>query len=70
MLPLHDYYAAIVYSMHPNNIEHVMVNGKLVVNYSNLVNVKKEEVINKFMNAYNTVKVRSHRLMKRVSKNE
>jgi len=70
MLPLYDYYAAIVYSMLPKNIEHVLVNGKLVVKDSKLVNVKEEDIIKKFMDVYNIVKARSQELMGKVVENE
>ena len=66
MLPLYDYYAAIVYSMLPNNIEHVLVNGKSVVRDSKLVNVRESEVIGKFMGAYDIVKAESLELMEKV----
>lgn len=70
MLPLYDYYAAIVYSMLPNNIEHVLVNGQLVVKNSKLVNVKEEDIIEKFMDVYDIVKARSRELMEKVEENE
>jgi cytosine/adenosine deaminase-related metal-dependent hydrolase len=70
MLPLYDYYAAIVYSMQPNNIEHVLVNGKFVVQDSKLVNVNKEDIIKKFMAVYDIVKVKSRELMGKVLENE
>lgn len=70
MLPLYDYYAAIVYSMLPNNIEHVFVNGNLVVKDSKLVNSTEEDIIKKFKNVYNIVKSKSQELMERANKNE
>jgi 5-methylthioadenosine/S-adenosylhomocysteine deaminase len=70
MLPLYDYYAAIVYSMLPNNIEHVLVNGKLVVKDSKLVNVKEEDIIKKFMDVNDIVKAKSQELMEKVVENE
>ncbi len=70
MLPLYDYYAAIVYSMLPNNIEHVFVNGKLVVKDSKLANVKEEEIISKFKDVYDIVKAKSQELMEKVVANE
>ena len=70
MLPLYDYYAAIVYSMLPNNIEHVFVNGKFAVKDSKLANVKESEVIEKFMGAYDIVKAESLELMEKVDVSE
>ncbi|OQY33246.1 MAG: hypothetical protein B6241_08220 [Spirochaetaceae bacterium 4572_59] len=70
MLPLYDYYAAIVYSMLPNNIEHVFVNGRLVVKDSSLVNAGEEDIIKKFMAAYYIVKEKSRELMERAKENE
>ena len=66
MLPLYDYYSAIVYSMLPNNIEHVMVNGNFVVRDSLLVNAIENEIIEKFIIAYNKIRVKSLYLMKKV----
>lgn len=70
MLPLYDYYAAIVYSMLPVNVEHVLVNGKIVVKDSRLVNVGEDEVIAKFMEVYDRVKTESLDLMEKVVENE
>ncbi len=70
MLPVYDYYAAIVYAMQPNNIEHVFVNGNLVVKDFRLVNVKEEDVIKKFTDVYNKVKAKSRELMEKVAENE
>ena len=70
MLPLYDYYAAIVYSMLPGNIEHVFVNGEQVVKDSRLVNVREEDIIKRFMDAYNIVKAKSHELMEKVVESE
>lgn len=66
MLPLYDYYAAIVYSMLPNNIEHVFVNGKIVVKDSKLVNVHEDDIISKFMDSFNIVKERTRELLEKV----
>jgi len=70
MLPLYDYYTAIVYSMLPNNIEHVIVNGKLVVQDSKLVNVKEEDIIKNFMDIYEIIKTKSQELLEKVVENE
>ncbi len=68
MLPLYDYYAAIVYAMEPRNVEHVLVNGTLVVRDSSLVSTTESEVMEKFGRAYEAVKSESQELMERVNK--
>ena len=70
MLPVYDYYTAIVYSMLPNNVEHVMVNGNFVVKDSRLVNLEEDEVIKKFTGAYDIVKAESLALMEKVVERE
>lgn len=70
MLPIYDYYAAIVYSMLPNNIEHVFVNGNLVVKDSKLVNTSEEYIISKFMESYDVVKSTSQELMEKAKEDE
>lgn len=65
MMPLYDYYAALVYSMHPNNIEHVFIAGKPVVKDSGLVNTSEEKVMSKFTEAFNVVKAESRELMRK-----
>ncbi len=70
MLPLHDYYAAIVYAMQPNNVQHVLVNGELRVKDSKLVQTSESEVIRRFMAAYDIVKAESRELLLKVTENE
>lgn len=70
MLPLYDYYAAIVYAMQPNNIQHVFVNGELRVQDSKLVNTTEEEVIQKFLAAYHIVEAESRELLMKATEHE
>lgn len=70
MLPLYDYYAAIVYAMQPNNIQHVFVNGDLKVKDSKLVHTTEEDVIQKFSVAYDIVEAESRELLKKATQSE
>lgn len=70
MLPLNDYYAAIVYAMQTNNVQHVFVNGEMVVRNSRLVKVSENEVISRFSSAYDVVKKRSRELLEMVKDDE
>jgi len=70
MLPLYDYYAAIVYAMQPKNIQHVFVNGDLKVQDSKLVHANEEDVIQKFMVAYDIVEAESRELLKKATHDE
>ncbi len=70
MLPLYDYYAAIVYAMQPNNIQHVLVNGELKVQDSKLVNTNEEEVMQKFLAAYHIVEAESRELLMKATEHE
>ena len=63
MLPLHDYYASIVYGMHPSNIQEVFVNGVHVVENATLRNVREEEIIEEFLKSYEQISIRSKELM-------
>ena len=67
MLPLYDYYAAIVYAMQPQNIQHVFVNGELKVQDSTLVNANEKEVIDTFLAAYDIVEAESRELLKKAT---
>jgi len=69
MLPLHDYYAAIVYGMHPSNIEDVFVNGVHVVENSKLQNSSEEMIIEGFLDACAQVSVKIKNLMEEVIRN-
>ena len=69
MLPLHDYYAAIVYGMNPSNIQDVFVNGVHVVENSKLQNASEEMIIKGFIDAYEQVSARSKNLMAKARKN-
>lgn len=70
MLPLYDYYAAIVYAMQTNNVESVFVNGNLVVEQSKLVNITEAEVLHQFTEACNVVNNRSLELLQMVQDDE
>ena len=68
MLPLHDYYAAIVYGMKPSNIQDVFVNGELVVENSKLKNISEEIIIKDFLDEYEKVRISSKELMNKATK--
>jgi cytosine/adenosine deaminase-related metal-dependent hydrolase len=70
MLPLYDYYAAIVYAMQPQNIQHVFVNGDMTVQDSKLVYTTEANVIQKFLAAYNIVEAKSRELLEKATQNE
>lgn len=44
MQPIYDYYATIVYSANPSNVELVVVDGKIVVKDKKLVSASFSEV--------------------------
>ncbi len=68
MLPLHDYYAAIVYGMQVTNIQDVFVNGVHVVENSKLQNSNEEIIIEEFQKAYKQIKVESEKLLSKAVK--
>ena len=70
MLPIHDYYAAIVYGMHPTNVQDVFVNGSHVVENSKLNNANEEVIIEEFLVAFEQVRFRSKSLMEKAIGNE
>ncbi|MEA1876234.1 MAG: amidohydrolase [Bacteroidota bacterium] len=45
MQPLYDPYAQIVYSMHENDVRHLMVNGKFIMKDRVVLNVDEERII-------------------------
>ena len=47
LTPIYDVYSHIVYSMHSSDIETVLINGKVVVENSRLLNADESEIIQK-----------------------
>ncbi len=47
LTPIYDIYSHIVYSMHPSDIESVMVNGKIVVDNGKLITTDEADIMNK-----------------------
>ncbi|MEF9438215.1 MAG: amidohydrolase family protein, partial [Candidatus Mariimomonas ferrooxydans] len=47
LTPIYDIYSAITYSMRPSDVQTVMVNGKIVVENSELVTMDESEIITK-----------------------
>ena len=43
MIPIYDYYSALVYSANPSNVETVIVNGKIIVYQKNLLTYDEEK---------------------------
>ncbi len=68
MLPINDYYAAIVYGMQSANIQDVFINGVQVVENRKLKNSSEAVIIEDFIDAYEQVRVNSENLMTKANK--
>jgi len=67
MLPIYDYYSAIVYSMQKNNIEKVIVNGELIYN-KEILKGDTDKIIEEFLNEVEKIEVKSRELLSQAMK--
>ena len=56
LTPLYDVYSHIVYSMHPSDIETVIINGKVVLNSGALTTSDEKEIMEKAVSWGNKIK--------------